>query len=92
MATSPDVPIIESGTVSISANRCLEKIILFHNGIFRIIDILYGDDDVTECPDSIWGSEEDIPSLGALVVGLCIGLSFVGHKKGVGRNFVCHPE
>ncbi len=65
------------------------KNIFFHNGIFRIIDILYGDDDATECPDSIWGSEEDIPSLGAFVVGLCIGLSFVGHKK---RRWEEHPE
>ncbi len=43
----------------------------FHNGNFRIIDVLYGDDDATDCPDSIWGSEEDIHSLGAFVVGLC---------------------
>ncbi len=80
MATAPDVPIIESGTVSTSAKRCLENKLLFHNGVFRIIDVPYGDDDATDCPDSIWGSEEDIPSLGASAVGLCIDLSCAGHK------------
>ncbi len=64
----------------------------FHNGILRIIDVLYGDDDATDCPDSIWGSEEDIPSLGAFVVVLCIDWPCAGHKKCVGRNFMRHPE
>ncbi len=49
----------------------------FTTGFLRIIDVLNGDDDATDCPDSIWGSEEDIPSLGAFVVGLCPARPYV---------------